>query len=133
MTLTSGGNDLRDLTEHERAVLGFLLDGEWDGAAALREQLASAKHAGLWRPASASFYIAVAADVPRAAVTGDSMPECVVSGSDGRAVGELFLKVEDGVLVALECSTFDGDPSALPPLEWLVSHADFDLRGCTPF
>ena len=124
---------VRDLTTQERSILEFLLAGEWDGAAALREQLASAKHAGSWSAATASFDIAVASDAPRATLADDSAPECVVSSEGGLAVGELFLRVENGVLIGLESSTFDGDPTALPPVEHLVSHADFEARGCTPF
>src|SRR6187402_832830 len=59
-------SEIRDLTGHEREVLEFLLQGEWDGAAALREQLSTAKHAGSWSPAEASFSIAVDENLPRA-------------------------------------------------------------------
>ena len=87
-------SEIRDLSSHERDVLEFLLQGEWDGAAILREQLATAKHAGSWSPAEASFSIAVDENMPRARADLANAPK----------LDDLYLKVEDGVLVGLECS-----------------------------
>ncbi len=87
-------SDIRDLSSHEREVLEFLLQGEWDGAAALREQLASAKHAGSWSASTASFSVTVDENAPRAAVDMAKAPK----------LDDLYLKVEDGVLVGLECN-----------------------------
>ena len=125
-------SDVRALTSHEREVLEFLLQGEWDGSAALRSQLSTARFGGRWSADSASFDLVVDPSAPRAELGEDAAAECVVSGDSGLAEGELFLRVEDGVLVGLECSLFT-DEAALPPVGKLLSHADFDARGCTPF
>jgi hypothetical protein len=94
----------RDLTDHERSVLEFLLQGDWDGASALRHQLATAKHAGS-DAKSASFDIAVAPDAPRA-------PQALsVQGA-----GDVYVRVENGTLVGLGCSQ-----SKLPPLAELFA------------
>lgn len=98
-------SEIRDLSGHEREVLEFLLRGEWDGAAALREQLVSAKHAGSWTEKSASFSIAVDVDAPRA--------NAVIAPPK---LDDLYLKVEDGVLVGLECGR-----STLPRVDELVA------------
>jgi hypothetical protein len=98
-------SEIRDLSAHERDVLEFLLQGEWDGAAILRQQLASAKHAGSYSDYSASFSIAVDEGAPRAKAI-----------SDAPKLDDLYLKVDDGVLVGLECSR-----SALPRVEDLVA------------
>ena len=92
-------DESRDLTDHERSVLEFLLQGEWDGAAALREQLATAKHAGA-SGASASFDVAVAPDAPKA-----PQPLSV----EGK--GSVYVRVEHGTLVGLGCTQ-----QKLPPL-----------------
>ena len=99
-------SEFRDLSSHEREVLEFLLQGEWDGAAVLREQLASAKHAGSYSADAASFSIAVDESAPRASVDMSAAPR----------LDDLYLKVEDGVLVGLECSR-----SSLPRVEELAA------------
>ena len=87
-------SDIRDLSSHEREVLEFLLQGEWDGAAVLRQQLSTAKHAWSTSEATASFALAIDESVPRAKVDLAKAPK----------LDDLFLKVEDGVLVGLECT-----------------------------
>lgn len=87
-------SEIRDLSSHEREVLEFLLQGEWDGAAALREQLASAKHAGSLADSTASFSILVDESAPRAAVDAATAPQ----------LDDLYLKVADGVLIGLQCN-----------------------------
>ncbi len=99
-------SDIRDLSSHEREVLEFLLQGEWDGASALREQLSSAKHAGSWSASTASFSLQVDENAPRAAVDMAKAPK----------IDDLYLKVEDGVLVGLECSL-----KALPSVDELAA------------
>jgi hypothetical protein len=99
-------SDIRDLSSHEREVLEFLLQGEWDGAAVLREQLTSAKHAGSWSASTASFSLFVDENAPRAAVDMAKAPK----------LDDLYLKVEDGVLVGLECTR-----STLPSVDELVA------------
>jgi len=99
-------SDIRDLSSHEREVLEFLLQGEWDGAAVLREQLATAKHAWSTSEATASFALSIDETMPRAAVDVAALPK----------LDDLFLKVEDGVLVGLECSS-----RALPDVEELAA------------
>ena len=99
-------SEIRDLTDHERSVLEFLLKGDWDGASALREQLASAKHAGNWSASSASFTVLVDENAPRAAVDMAKAPK----------LDDLYLKVEDGVLVGLECKL-----SKLPKVDELAA------------
>jgi hypothetical protein len=99
-------SDIRDLSSHEREVLEFLLQGEWDGASALREQLASAKHAGTWSASTASFTVLVDENAPRAAVDMAKAPK----------LDDLYLKVEDGVLVGLECNR-----STLPKVDELAA------------
>ena len=99
-------SDIRDLSSHEREVLEFLLQGEWDGAPALREQLSSAKHAGSWSAATASFSVAVDESAPRAKVDLANAPK----------IDDLYLKVEDGVLVGLQC-----DRSTLPTVDELAA------------
>ena len=97
-------SDIRDLSSHEREVLEFMLQGEWDGAAALREQLASAKHAQ--SEAGASFSVFVDENAPRAAADLANAPK----------LDDLYLKVEDGVLVGLECNR-----SKLPTVDELAA------------
>jgi hypothetical protein len=97
-------SEIRDLTDHERSVLEFLLQGEWDGASALRHQLATAKHMKS-DTVSASFEIAVAPDAPRAPHTV-ALP----------GAGEVYVRVEDGVLVGLGCSA-----AKLPAVEELAA------------
>ena len=99
-------SDIRDLSSHEREVLEFLLQGEWDGASVLREQLSSAKHAGSWSATSASFSVVVDENAPRAAVDLAKAP----------MIEDIVLKVEDGVLVGLECNR-----SKLPKVEELAA------------
>lgn len=99
-------SEIRDLSTHEREVLEFLLQGEWDGAAALREQLSSAKHAGSWSASPASFSVMVDENAPRAAVDLAQAPK----------LDDLYLKVEDGVLVGLQCNR-----SRLPQVDELVA------------
>jgi len=99
-------SDTRDLSDHERSVLEFLLQGDWDGAAVLREQLTTAMHAGSSKD-SAAFEVAVDASSPRA-------PKAVPVPS----LGDVFLRVEDGVLVGLGCSAAVKE---LPPLEKLLA------------
>jgi len=99
-------SDIRDLSSHERDVLEFLLAGEWDGAAALRAQLSSTTHAWSTDESTASFAIEPAKDAPRAAADLAKAPKL-----DG-----LYLKVEDGVLVGVQCSS-----SALPRVEELAA------------
>ena len=102
--VTSDMSEIRDLTDHERSVLEFLLEGEWDGASALRHQLATAKHAGA-DDSSASFDLAVAPDAPRA-------PQALsVQGA-----GDVYVRVENGTLVGLGCSA-----KQLPPLAELFA------------
>ena len=94
----------RDLTDHERSVLEFLLQGDWDGADALRHQLATATHAG-GAKATASFDVAVAPDAPRA-------PQALsVQGK-----GDVYVRVENGTLVGLGCTA-----AKLPPLAELFA------------
>jgi len=96
--------ETRDLTDHERSVLEFLLQGDWDGAAALRHQLATATHAGEAK-SSASFDVAVAPDAPRA-------PQALsVQGK-----GDVYVRVENGTLVGLGCTS-----NKLPPLAELFA------------
>jgi hypothetical protein len=99
-------SEIRDLSSHERDVLEFLLQGEWDGAAVLREQLSSAKHAGSWSTSTASFAITVDEGAPRGRVDMSSAP----------TLDDLYLKVEDGVLVGLECTR-----SSLPTVDELAA------------
>jgi hypothetical protein len=99
-------SEIRDLSSHEREVLEFLLQGEWDGASVLREQLSSAKHAGSWSASTASFSLFVDENAPRAAVDMAKAPK----------LDDLYLKVEDGVLVGLECSR-----STLPSVDDLAA------------
>ena len=99
-------SEIRDLSSHEREVLEFLLQGEWDGASVLREQLASAKHAGSWSASTASFSLFVDENAPRAAVDMAKAPK----------LDDLYLKVEDGVLVGLECNR-----SKLPSVDELAA------------
>jgi hypothetical protein len=97
--------DVRDLSSHERSVIEFLLQGDWSGAEELRSQLDSAKHAGSWSDSTASFDLAVDHSAPKAP-----------AGMPGRRVGDLYLAVEDGVLVALECTK-----GKLPEVDELVA------------
>jgi hypothetical protein len=97
-------SEIRDLSSDERSVIEFLLQGDWSGAAELRSQLASAKHAGSMSDETASFTLAVGLDAPKAP-----------AGMPGRRVGDLYLAVEDGVLVALECTK-----KTLPAVDELV-------------
>ena len=99
-------SEIRDLSSHEREVLEFLLQGEWDGASVLREQLASAKHAESWSASSASFSVFVDENAPRASVDLAKAPK----------LDDLYLKVEDGVLVGLECNR-----SKLPSVDELAA------------
>ena len=99
-------SDIRDLSSHEREVLEFLLQGEWDGASALREQLSSAKHAGSWSASPASFSVLVDENAPRAAVDLAKAPQ----------LDDLYLKVEDGVLIGLQCNR-----NALPQVNELAA------------
>ena len=99
-------SETRNLTDHERSVLEFLLQGDWDGAAVLREQLSTAtysrKHSG-----TAAFDVAIDDEAPRAP---KAMPVA--------KVGDVFLRVEDGVLVGLGCTAAVKE---LPPLEKLFA------------
>lgn len=99
-------SDIRDLSSHEREVLEFLLQGEWDGAAVLREQLSTATHAWSTDQATASFALAVTEDAPRATADLAKAPKI-----DG-----LYLKVEDGVLIGVQCNR-----SALPTVDELAA------------
>ena len=85
-------SDNRNLTDHERSVLEFRLARDWDGADVLREQLATARFTGKHGD-SAAFDIAVDAEAPR-----------VPAKTPIARVGDLFLRVENGVLVGLGCS-----------------------------
>jgi len=99
-------SDIRDLSSHEREVLEFLLQGEWDGAEALRAQLSSATHAWSTDDATASFALAVTEDAPRASVDLAKAPK----------LDDLYLTVEDGVLVGVQCTR-----SALPDVGELAA------------
>ena len=99
-------SEIRDLSSHEREVLEFLLQGEWDGASALRAQLSTATHAWSTDEATPSFAVAVTEDAPRAKADLARAPKL-----DG-----LYLKVEDGVLVGLQC-----DRSILPRVDELAA------------
>lgn len=99
-------SDIRDLSSHEREVLEFLLQGEWDGASTLREQLSSAKHAGYSSTSTASFSVSVDDSAPRAKVDLAKAPK----------IDDLYLKVEDGVLVGLQCNR-----STLPTVDELAA------------
>lgn len=99
-------SDTRDLSDHERSVLEFLLQGNWDGAAVLREQLTTAMHAGSSAD-SAAFDVSVDAESPRA-------PKAMPIPS----LGDVFLRVEDGVLVGLGCAA---SVKELPPVEKLLA------------
>jgi hypothetical protein len=98
-------SEIRDLTDHERSVLEFLLQGEWDGAAALRSQLKTAIHVKS-SSETAAFEIAVADDAPRA-------PQTVKVEQ-----GELYVRVENGTLVGLGCAQ---TVTKLPPLAELFA------------
>lgn len=99
-------SEIRDLSSHEREVLEFLLQGEWDGAAALRSQLSTATHAWSTDTSNASFAVAVTEGAPRASVDLAKVPK----------IDDLYLKVEDGVLVGVQCNR-----SALPRVEELAA------------
>jgi len=99
-------SEIRDLTDHERSVLEFLLQGEWDGAAALRSQLKTAIHVKS-SSETAAFEIAVADDAPRA-------PQTVKVAEEG----ELYVRVENGTLVGLGCAQ---TVTKLPPLAELFA------------
>jgi len=99
-------SDTRNLTDHERSVLEFLLAGDWDGAAVLREQLSTAMYTGE-HDGSAAFDIAIDEEAPRA-------PTAIPVAK----VGDVFLRVEDGVLVGLGCTAAVKE---LPPLEKLFA------------
>jgi len=107
-------SETRNLTDHERSVLEFLLQGDWDGAAVLREQLSTATYAGKHGTGkhgddveSAAFDIAIDEEAPRA-------PKAIPVAK----VGDVFLRVEDGVLVGLGCTA---SVTELPPLEKLFA------------
>jgi len=102
-------SETRNLTDHERSVLEFLLQGDWDGAAVLREQLSTATYAGKHGDdvESAAFDIAIDEEAPRA-------PKAIPVAK----VGDVFLRVEDGVLVGLGCTA---SVTELPPLEKLFA------------
>ena len=103
-------SETRNLTDHERSVLEFLLQGDWDGAAVLREQLSTAMYTGKHTGAGtgpAAFDVAVDEEAPRASI------ETPVA-----KVGDVFLRVEDGVLVGLGCTA---SVKELPPLEKLFA------------
>ena len=99
-------SDIRDLSSHEREVLEFLLQGEWDGAATLRAQLSTVTHAWSTDEANASFALAIDKDAPRAAADIAKAPKLV----------DLFLKVEDGVLIGVQCNR-----SSLPRVDELAA------------
>lgn len=86
-------------------MLEFLLQGEWDGAAALRSQLKTAIHVKS-SSETAAFEIAVADDAPRA-------PQTVRVEQ-----GELYVRVENGTLVGLGCAQ---TVTKLPPLAELFA------------
>ena len=96
----------RDLTDHERSVLEFLLQGEWDGAATLRSQLSTVTHAWSTDQANASFALAIDKDAPRATADLAKAPK----------LDDLFLKVEDGVLIGVQCNR-----SSLPRVDELAA------------
>ena len=99
-------SEIRDLSSHEREVLEFLLQGEWDGAAALRAQLSTAIHAWSTDASTASFAVSVTEDAPRASVDPSTLPK----------IDDLYLKVEDGVLIGVQCNR-----AALPDIEELAA------------
>jgi hypothetical protein len=99
-------SDIRDLSSHEREVLEFLLQGEWDGAATLRAQLSTVTHAWSTDEANASFALAIDKDAPRAAADLAKAPK----------LDDLFLKVEDGVLIGVQCNR-----SSLPRVDELAA------------
>ena len=103
-------SETRNLTDHERSVLEFLLQGDWDGASVLREQLSTAMYSGKHNGENlgpAAFDITIDDEAPRAPI------ETPVA-----KVGDVFLRVEDGVLVGLGCTA---KVKELPPLEKLFA------------
>ena len=99
-------SEIRDLTDHERSVLEFLLQGDWDGADALRSQLKTAIHVKADEE-TAAFEIVVAEDAPRA-------PQTVRVAQQG----EVYVRVENGTLVGLGCAQ---SVTKLPPLAELFA------------
>lgn len=98
--------ETRDLTDHERSILEFLIESQWDAAPALRSQLASAKFAGS-ADSNAAFDVAVEENAPLCSEVAKTS-----------SVGGVYLRVERGVLVGLGC---DSAVKTLPPLEKLLA------------
>jgi len=111
--------ETRPLTAHERAVLEYLLAGDFPGLPQLRAQLPHAKYNGTWVPGSAEFFVHVDRTkcepyVPTAPVRGGPYVEASVG-----EIGELGIWLEDdGYLNSLEYSWYTEEmPIELPTLD----------------
>lgn len=110
-------NDMRQLTEHERCVIAYLLSAEFDGAPQLREQLGRASVVRSWTPeGSPSFDISVPKDIGSSSIDSDIAPVVAeVVDSTGSYIGELILWLTDGKLSALEYSWVTKEPPKYLP------------------
>ncbi len=117
------GESPRALTEGERALTGFLLEVEFPGVEAFREQALHAQAAPRYVPNPSGFIdfdlivdrsfaepAALAFDVPYVVTSSYRLP-------DGTPGGECILLQADGWLGAVEITWYTDDPpSTLPPL-----------------
>jgi hypothetical protein len=102
----------------ERALLEYLLDGDWDGADVARQQLVSARYAGAWFDGSQSFDIDVAPDVTLLAEPDgilDATDRMVFEGET--QTGGVMIWARDGRLDSLEYYWVTAEmPTRLPNL-----------------
>jgi hypothetical protein len=118
---------IRDLTEHERAILDALIRNAMSvGKKQALDQLAVARHAGQTHAPHACFDITLPDDVPRIPEIGSSPLSLNVRPRGTRKMATIELWIADGRLSSVDLSEVRepdiGGAQAWPDLSELVLH-----------
>jgi len=114
-----GGTFPRQLSDHERSLLEFLLAEDFPGVAELRAQARAVRVKGLWEGCPSVVLLEVTnRDAPRASVVHAVPVEARVR--DAEPARELLLFVKDGLLESLEVVDYgSSSQSGLPAVDEL--------------
>jgi hypothetical protein len=110
----------RPLTSGERAVLGFLLDEDFEGVDQLRVQAASAVVVGRCDCGCPTIDLGLDADAPASNLSGRLAPTEAIVQIDGRAPGEVILFLDDWKLDSMEYVWYDLRPENWPDVAHLT-------------
>ncbi|MBM7831187.1 hypothetical protein JOE59_001892 [Agromyces cerinus] len=121
----------RDLTPEERAILEHLTDGDFEGSAAARTQISTARHAGQWSPGDPSFHILTDGVCPRMDVEdGIFLPsDRPVLTESGSPNGGVMLWVRNGRIDDFEYYCYDEVDRRLPTIDQITTWEDPRVLG----